>query len=220
MTSISVSQQFYENVVANSSEPKRLASLDRIKSACDALEKLSKADSYTVSDIGKYCEKEWGGPKAQSIRNAPDVLERYAKLRIAEHSDGLAAKPATTHGKKSLNLADPALAQQQYMLALSEIEQLTKEVGRLKVDIGLYAPLSPGQLLDAAKNGGMSGNVVEVFPAVSADAANAIKSLFDPSRLRGCELSIDGNGYLINEVSGNELLTAHEVNAIKALVSC
>jgi hypothetical protein len=214
----SVSQQFYANVVENSSDAKRLVSLERIKAACDALEKQTKAKAYTVADIGRHCDHQWGGPKAQSIRNAPDVLEKYVKLRAAEFAERLTATPNATNGKKGLNLADPALAQQQYMLALAEVAQLTKEVARLKVDIGLYAPMTTDQLLEAAKNGGPAESSVEVLSAIPADVLSAIRSLFNPDRLRGCELSLDPNGYLINEVSGNELLTASEVSSLKSLL--
>lgn len=213
-----VSQQFYENILANSAKEKRIVSLGRIKAACDAIEKQSKTKPYTVADVGRYCENKWGGPKTQSIRNAADVLEKYVKLRMSEHADGLSGLPEVASGKKGLNLADPALAQQQYMLAMAQIEQLIGEVARLKVDVGRYAPLTTDQLLEAAKNDGLDNSHVEVLPAISSHVRNAIRLLFNPERLRSCELLIDQNGYLIHDVSGNELLNADDVVALKSLI--
>lgn len=215
-----VSQQFYENLVENSIDAKRVVSLERIKEACDALEKQAKSKTYTVADIGRYCERQWGGPKSQSIRNAPEVLEKYVKIRITEHSEGLSLTPnSSLKNRKALNFSDPSLAQQQYMLALAEIEQLKKTIFRLKADVDRYAPLTTDQLLVAAKNGGPNQTEIIAMPAVSIATVNALKSLFDVSKLGECELSFDKNGFLINDVTGNALLTASEVVALKTLIS-
>lgn len=214
---MTVSQQFYENVVANTTEPKRLTSLERVKGACDALDKQSKTKSFNLADVGRYCEKQWGGPKTQSIRNSTDILERYVKLRIAEHAESLAMSPnASIPEGKGLNLADPALAQQQYMLALAEIEQLRREVTRLKADVDHYAPMTTEQLLAMVR--GDEEPAVELLPALPRPALDAIRTLLDPEKLQQCELVIDQHNYLVHEISGNELLSASQVAALQTLI--
>lgn len=210
-----VSEEFYNNLLANSTDAKRLTSLERLRTACDALEKQPKASAYSVADVGRHCERQWGGPKAQSIRNARDVLEKYVKLRIAEHTEKLGPR-AGSHpsGRRLLNLADPAVAQQQFQLALAEIDQLRAEVARLKVDVQNYAPLTPDQLVSLAKGDETTGRgPAQVVPP--ADVLSAIDALLDPQRLRGCELVVDAHGYLVNEVTGNELLSAGAILALR-----
>lgn len=80
-----VSTSFYETVVTNSEGVARVKSMQRIRTACDSLEKKGAPAQYTIADVGRYCEQRWGGPKAQSIRNSPAVLARYIRLRIAEY---------------------------------------------------------------------------------------------------------------------------------------
>ncbi|WP_343725869.1 gamma-mobile-trio protein GmtX [Herbaspirillum huttiense] len=213
---MSVSDDFYNNLLANSADAKRLISLERLKTACDALEKQPKASEYTVADIGRYCERQWGGPKSQSIRNAPDVLKKYVELRITEHTEKLGPQPnQPSIGKRQLNMADPAIAQQQFQLALAEIHQLKAEVARLKADVQNYAPLTPDQLVSLAKSGAGEPYQATVRAAAPAEVVTAICTLFDKQRLRGCELILDANGYLVNEVTGNELLPADAVLALK-----
>lgn len=57
-------------------------SLERVKAACDFLE--STRAPITPTAVGRYCTERWGGPKAQSIRNAEATLFAYLKARRAE----------------------------------------------------------------------------------------------------------------------------------------
>lgn len=125
--------------------------MSRIRAACDALDK--GACAYTIADVGRYCERRWGGPKAQSIRNKPDVLARYIRLRIAEHtlrgSNSEQASPANVH----LDLSDALKAQEQYLLALAEIETLRREVSRLRVRLDGYTSEFADELVDLTFSG-------------------------------------------------------------------
>lgn len=215
---MNVSRNFYENILAGSVDSKRATSLTRLKAACDELDKDTKTSVYTVADVGRYCELHWKGPKVQSIRNAPDVLEKYTKLRIAERAERLALRPPLTYsGKRQLNLMDSSVAQQQFQLALAEIEQLKAEVTRLKVDVSTYCPINPDDLLNLSESPDSSFHGIAPL-AQQAEVLAAIRHLFDRQRLRRCELVLDPNGYLVNEISGNELLPASAVSALKRLI--
>lgn len=217
---MSVSNDLYQNLIENSSGVKRQISLERLKEACDKLEKPVKAAVYTIADVGRFCERMWGGPKTQSIRNSPEVLERYVKVRIGEFTEKSGPRAdQTSGGKKQLNLAEPAVAQQQYMLALAEIEQLRAEVSRLKADVSRYAPMTTDQLIEACKLGGPSSVVPpEEAWRISPDAIKAIDTLLDTQRLKACELTLD-HGHLVNEVNGNVLLAKDEVEALRQLLN-
>lgn len=214
------SDQFYENLLMNTTESTRLLSLKRLKDACDFFCNNKKSKAFTLADIGRYCETTWGGPKTQSIRNSTDVLERYVKLRIAEHSTSLSLSPSEmASANNSLNLANPAIAHQQYMLALAEVEQLRQEVSRLKVDIKRYTPLTTDQLLAAAGRDSVVSIILESSGGLPLAALEAIRTLLDPARLSQCEMVIDHHNYLVHEISRNELLSANQVASLQALIN-
>ena len=214
---MNVSSAFYENILADSVDSKRVTSLTRLRAACDALDKEKKTSAYTVADIGRYCELHWNGPKVQSIRNSPNILEKYVKLRIAERAENLGLMATVNSSeKRQLNLTDPSIAQQQFQLALAEIEQLKAEITRLKVDVSNYSPINPDELLTLAEPPQNSHAITQF--AQHTEVLDAIRHLFDRQRLRRCELVLDSNGYLINEVTGNELLPASAVSTLKRLI--
>lgn len=216
---MNASQQFYDNLLLNTQETKRLLSLGRVKDACDFLDKQYKTKIFTVADVGRYCQEQWGGPKTQSIRNSIEILERYVKLRIAEHATSLSiSQSSIVTGKSNLNLANPALAQQQYMLALAEIEQLRNEVARLKADVQRYMPLTTDRLLATARGDAVISKALEPSVALPQCALDAIRTLLDPEKLHQCEMVIDRHNYLIHEISGNELLNAKQVGSLLALI--
>ncbi|MFM0390993.1 hypothetical protein [Paraburkholderia phytofirmans] len=72
----------YETLCQQTTNPRQRASLKRIKQACDYLEQNGLKISPTT--IERYCiDHQWEGPKAQSIRNSRDVLNKYVQLRQA-----------------------------------------------------------------------------------------------------------------------------------------
>lgn len=144
-----VSINFYESVIANSEGAARIKSMQRIRAACDSLEKKCGQVQYTIADVGRYCEQRWGGPKAQSIRNSPAVLARYIRLRIAEHvmTSSHAAYPVV----EPLDLADATRAQEQYLLALAEIERLHREIAKCRARIDGYREDVADELVEMSK---------------------------------------------------------------------
>jgi len=64
---------------------KARTSLMNIKKACDAIT-ISRGE-LNYSGVGKFCEREYGTPKTQSILNNKD-LKRYIGARIFEYSQG------------------------------------------------------------------------------------------------------------------------------------
>lgn len=131
-----ISEALYDEIVANTEATIRLKSMSRIRMACDSLDKECEGRPYTVADVGRFCERKWGGPKAQSIRNSPDVLTRYIRIRIAEHT--LACTGGDKQDQGYLDLNDLAHAQEKYLLALAEIELLKREISRVRIRLEGY----------------------------------------------------------------------------------
>lgn len=144
-----ISEVFYSNLIANTRDPQRIASLKRIHAACNALEK-GAAQAYTIADVGRYCELHWGGPKAQSIRNSSDVLAKYIRLRAAEHLRRAAGDGERGRTEGGLDLSDPEKAQHQFLMALAEIERLKQEVSRLRLRAEGYSPTIAEELVALA----------------------------------------------------------------------
>lgn len=144
-----VSTSFYETVVTNSEGVARIKSMQRIRTACGSLEKAGSQEQYTIADVGRYCEQRWGGPKAQSIRNSPAVLARYIRLRIAEHM--LACSESMRSDVEPLDLSDANKAQEQYLLALGEIEKLERDIARYRARIDGYRDDVAEELVEILK---------------------------------------------------------------------
>jgi hypothetical protein len=72
-------ETLFQSLLSGLTNPRARQSLERIKEACDFLES-SKA-TITPTSVARYCESRWGGPKAQSIRNASDTLFAYIQAR-------------------------------------------------------------------------------------------------------------------------------------------
>lgn len=90
MTKPQITDDIFEAMAASINNPRLKQSLERVKDACDFLERSQVAISPTA--VGSYCTDRWKGPKTQSIRNSQDILFRYLQTRMAKQILPVAAK--------------------------------------------------------------------------------------------------------------------------------
>lgn len=90
MSKPQATDDIFEAMLASIKNPRLKQSLERVREACDFLEKSQVAISPTA--VGSYCSDRWKGPKTQSIRNSQDTLFRYLQTRMAKQILPVAAK--------------------------------------------------------------------------------------------------------------------------------
>ena len=115
-----------------SAKAKRLLVLSNIKKVCTILEDMGK--KITPTAVGRKCEELFNSPKVQSIRNSPDELGKYIKLRQEERSNVV-----VENKKNPLELHSDPNVRSQFDILSSTIEsyknkntQLQKELNGLK----------------------------------------------------------------------------------------
>jgi len=132
MTNIEKSEQIYSKLYDSASSKKRQISLNNIKKACTAL--ALKYHKLTPATIGKYCEKAWGTPREQSIRNNSEYVQ-YISIREDE-------RPKTIIQKEEAPIIVKDQAAQVIIDVLSdEIKDLKKTISNLKNGMRQIAPI-------------------------------------------------------------------------------
>ena len=196
----------YAAALEQASNPRQRMSLERIRAACDYLDKNGL--KISPATVERYClDREWDGPKAQSIRNSKGMLMRYLQLRHAGQRWIAPAKGSTSEPE----ITDESLRAYVQLLKEKRDKALAE---RARIEAGLRK--LPGLRVDDLIRGGAS------LPSVSSDAAEvntalgeALKSLLDENRLQACGLEI-AKGRLRQTSTKNVLLEKGQLEAVQA----
>lgn len=200
----------FSDIMELSTNPRERESLSRIKKACDYLEQQGMRVS--LSAIERYCiDREWKGPKAQSIRNS-EVLRRYAEVRQSAQ---------TVQVYRSSSSTDPLIADETiraYVQLLKE-ERDQAIAARERVEAGLRS--IPGIPVDELIRAGFGGKLalpstVDEPPRLSLAAREALNKLFEPEHLANCGLQLHKER-IRQAITGNVLLEKHHVTALRSL---
>ncbi|MFM0508518.1 hypothetical protein [Paraburkholderia sp. RL17-373-BIF-A] len=210
MSKAVVVDNLYADLVSAATNPRQLESLDRIKKACDYLENQSV--QVTPKAIEHYCvDRQWAGPKAQSIRNSP-VLRHYVDVRRS-------AQDVTSSG--GTKRAEPLIADETvraYVRLLQE-ERDQALAARARIEAGLR--LIPGVPVDELIRVGFGGGTLSsskspYSTALPAAAKVALEKLFDTNILANCGLQLHKDR-IRQAITGNVLLEKHHVTALREL---
>jgi len=184
MNSDTKAKLFYRSLWESTSSSRFKLSLERVSSACDALEK--QRSPITIAAVGHHCESAHGGPKIQSIRNSKNSLALYIRLRAAEQL-GTKSRLLTDNGRPAIESA----SLNAYVTTLEiQLEEANAELRRVREGVRQLKPLDPqgiGNLLD----GGDALSIGE--SAVSERERQDLKGFLDPAKLSSCGISeVDG----------------------------
>lgn len=210
MNQIATVDTVFAELMKASSNPRQRESLERIKKACDYLEEQGL--KVSPSAIEEYClDREWKGPKAQSIRNSK-VLRHYVEVRQSGQKVSVSRSTAS---------AEPLIADETiraYVRLLRE-ERDQAVAARNRIEAGLRT--IPGIPVDdlirvgfGGKPAGTTGaNEAAQLPSAVKEALNL---LFEPNHLANCGLQLHKER-VRQAVTGNVLLEKHHVVALRAL---
>jgi hypothetical protein len=203
----------YAELISASTNPRQLESLERIKKACDYLEE--QGVRITPTAIEHYCvDREWRGPKAQSIRNSK-ILRHYVEVRQSTQ------EVITPSGGKR---AEPLIADETvraYVRSLKE-ERDQAIAARTRIEAGLR--LIPGVPVDELIRVGFGGATLPTSKdarssgMLSATAKDALEKLFDANTLANCGLQLHKER-IRQAITGNVLLEKHHVEALRELTA-
>ncbi|TAM55204.1 MAG: hypothetical protein EPN57_04175 [Paraburkholderia sp.] len=212
MNQAAVVDNLYAELVSASRNPRQLESLEKIKKACDYLEEQGLR--VTLTAIEHYCvDREWRGPKAQSIRNSK-VLRHYVELR--QSAQGVTSSRGTRR-------TEPLIADEtvrSYVRVLQE-ERDQAVAARARIEAGLRS--IPGIPVDELIRVGFGGGASSISkPANSTSlpvaAKDALEKLFDTNILANCGLQLHKDR-IRQAITGNVLLEKHHVAALRALTA-
>ncbi|UKD09952.1 MULTISPECIES: hypothetical protein [Burkholderia] len=197
----------YEMLLEQASNPRQRATLERIKAACDYLDANKMKISPTT--VERYCvDRDWDGPKAQSIRNSKDVLMRYLQVR----QSGQQFRERPKHSAEP-EIADESL--RAYVQLLKE-ERDQAIADRTRIQAGLRK--IPGISVDELIRGTLSSQCGDTAPvsaqAVPLELTKVISVLFDEERLRACGLELV-KGRLRQTTTKNVLLEKAELDVLE-----
>ncbi|KAA9176479.1 hypothetical protein [Delftia tsuruhatensis] len=194
----------YCQLLDQSTNPRQRTSLERIKAACDYLD----ANGLKVSpaSVERYClDRQWDGPKAQSMRNSKNVLMRYLQLR---QSSQKWHKPAKA-GSGEPDIADESIRAYVQLLR-EERDQAVAEKARIEAGLRKLPGISVDQLLRGTAEGGPT-----VASATPPELRDALKTLCDSGRLEACGLELF-KGRLRQVTTKNVLLEKQHMDAVSA----
>lgn len=192
--------------------PRQQESLERIKKAADYLD--SQRMRISPSSIERYCvDREWGGPKAQSIRNSK-TLTHYVKSRSAGQR---------LEVSKKSEIKRPVITDEtvRAYIQLIEDERDQAIASRRRIEKGLRS--LPGISLDELLRAGF-GETTAITDSTLApfkipkQAKEAICILFDEDALESVGLQLYKDRIRQN-VTLNVLLQKQHMVALRSLVS-
>jgi hypothetical protein len=210
MVSPDTLQQAYQELLSASSNTRQRESLERINKACDFLEEQGLR--ITPSAVERYCvERDWGGPKAQSIRNS-QALSKYLKLRESKQTVNLDRRAKKSHPL----IPDQTL--RAYVQLLQE-ERDQAKAARSRIEAGLRT--LPGVPIDDLIRLGFGGQPLlrneQSTAKLNSVAIEAIQLLLTETRLGECGLQLYKDR-LRQSLTGNILLEKKHVEALRKLV--
>lgn len=201
--------EIFEEFLARSTNPRQKESIRRMHKACEYLQQ--QEIRITPSSIEHYClDHDWEGPKAQSIRNSP-VLMQYFTLRKSGQ---------VIRGNKKAPNSKPLIADETLRayvnLLIEERDQAI--AGRLRIEQGLRS--IPGIPIDELIGQGFGAPQPPHNPEKNVTLPPLVKEalglLFNEQRLSDCGLKLYRER-LIHSLTGNVLLERKHVQAIQAL---
>ena len=202
-------KSLYRTLLENASSPRFKASLERVSTACDVLER--QGAPITVAGVGHHCEGVYGGPKIQSIRNSKNGLALYIQKRASEQTG---TKPKTKTGGDRPTIENESV--RAYVATLEiQLDQANRELRRVREGIRQLQPLDPQGI----------GNILEdhlkALPETSTKITQAERNdlvqFLDPDRLASCGIKeIDGE---LEFASGLVLLQRDGLALIRRLVT-
>jgi hypothetical protein len=183
MTATEQVDEEYERLNEAAQNPRQKESLDRVKRACDYLQKSGLKISPT--NVERYCiDHRWDGPRAQSIRNSRDVLYRYLQWRQSNQT----VERASPRREYKPKIADETL---RAYVALIEQERDLAIEARQRIETALRT--IPGVSLDEIVRVGF-GATPNTQPKAPRHRDNdlrlALQVLLDGPHLAGCGLEL------------------------------
>lgn len=210
MASSDTLKQAYNELLRAALNPRQRESLERISKACDYLEEQGLR--ITPSAVERYCvERDWGGPKAQSIRNS-EALSKLLKLRCSGQ---------TVRQDRKATKSPPLIADQtlRAYVQLLEEERDQAKAARSRIEAGLRT--IPGVPIDDLIRLGFGGKplIREEQPSAKLNsvAIEAIQLLLTDARLSECGLQLYKDR-LRQSLTGNVLLEKRHVEALRKLL--
>lgn len=210
--------KYFEELNAEAS-PKRAATLERLRQACDTL--AARGEPMTLKAIEREIVSKHGkgaGPKAQSLANAAGApLRRYVDLREAERAaaDYGTAKPPKALGTLLKSVADDPVLVSKVLDLESELKRTKDELKRAKA---LLAAGNPGIDLKALLSPGSKSET----PLLPSEPPKCLKELVgilsDTGRLDAVGLTRDENGRIRRKTgTGDEFLPPRLVSELERL---
>lgn len=200
----------FESLMAAAENPRLKTSIERVQEACNFLEQSQAA--ITPTSVGRYCDGRWGGPKAQSIRNARETLLRYVETRQGQQS----LPTAQRHGG-----GEPVIHDETVKAYVSLLRAERDEAIRLKNRIIAGLRKVPGIPIDELIGSGFKG-VAPPAPqksaAASGAATSALLKLLDGDRLAKVGMELHRNR-MRNRITGEVLLDKPDVEALRLLAN-
>lgn len=205
----------YDELLAAAGNPRQRASLERIKAACDYLD--ANGLKISPATIEAYCaDRDWDGPKAQSIRNSKHVLMRYVELRRSGQTVHTQVKKT---GNGEPHISDESLRAYVQLLK-QERDQAVAETSRIKA--GLRSV--PGIRVDDLLRAKLAGAPAPQLPAPASEKlallptqVAAIRALLDPARLAACGLELHKDR-VRQQTTKNVLLEKGDVVALRSAI--
>lgn len=201
----------YESLLERVTNPRQRASLERLKAACDYLD--SNGLKITPTTVEGYClDRNWDGPKAQSIRNSKDVLLHYIEIRRSGQ---------TVHKKRKNEKGEPDIADESLRAYVQLLKQERDQAIAAKARIEAGLRTVPGIQVDDLLRSALTGTPLApaIPPQGLSDAARqGLRALLDGARLASCSLELF-KGRIRHQTTRNVLLEKAEVEAIQSALS-
>ncbi len=212
MSNVDTIENLYLQLLGSSDNPRQRESLERIKKACTYLEQQGL--KISPSAIERYClDRDWKGPKAQSIRNSKTL-----KLYVDTLQSGQILDINRSKVSKTPLIADETV--RAYVNLLEE-ERDQAIAARNRIEAGLRS--IPGISIDDLIRTGFSDistNALSIKAPTQIPqiAQAAIQVLFDPQHLNDCGLQMHKDR-LRQVITGNVLLEKNHVIALRKLLT-
>lgn len=200
MDNMKTSEKLYTELFASASSKKKQTSLVNIKKACDALS--SKYNKLNPASIGQHCEKRWGTPKEQSIRNNIGYVQ-YISAREDERPKINITK------EQEIPVVKDQAAQAIIDLLKDEIKDLKRSIKNLKSGMRQIAPIDIDKYIaenlqyPSTDNAEKQSNHMLVQQNTECEIAQIIEALNKNLLEKYCQITIEyKNGVIFNKVTG------------------
>jgi hypothetical protein len=200
----------FEQISEKVQNPRQRESLERIKAAADYL--IENEIKVSPQKIEKYCiDRGWSGPKAQSIRNSPEILFAYLKARSTSQVIRM-----RTGEQKSPEIRDESI--RLYVdLITQERDEARAECSRIRRGLRSLPGISVDQLLSGEATALPAVQLPVSLNTIRAPLLAAIAKLSDANILANCGLE-RYKDRIRQQTTKNVLLEKPEAEAFQSLV--